>query len=452
MSTQEPPYDLMVIGSGPGGHAAALTAAGLGAKTAIVEKGAWGGTCVNIGCIPTKALLACSGALQQSKKFKRLGIRGGDGLTFDFSLIKKHQDQMVRTAVLGVRKSLTDAGIALIEGTARILSPTEIEATAGEASRRLETRNIVIAWGSESVSLPGIPFSNRILHSGSFLTMKSLPSSVVIVGAGNIGIEFATFLAELGCRVKLVELLPRILPLEDEEASRFVQGELVRMGVEVLTSAQLHAISEDGAAVRLKISCADNLTESTADYAIICTGRRPVLHKEELTALGIAYTPRGIVTDDRGKTNIPNIYAVGDVSGGMLLAHRAAHQGMVAAEHLFGDTLLRHSDAIVPAVTYCHPNVARVGLTEWEAAERGIAVECLKSDFGLNMFARIELCGSGFVKFLFHENLLVGATIAGEQAAELIAPMSLAIASGLRRSDLKQWILAHPTLSEVLSF
>ncbi len=451
MNPQEQPYDLIVIGSGPGGHAAALTAAALGAKTAIIEKGRWGGTCANVGCIPTKALLACSGAFQQSKKYKRLGIVGGDTLTFDFSLIKKHQDQMVRTACLGVSKSLTDAGVTLIEGAARILSPTEVEVISAGAPQGLQTKNIVVAWGSESVPLPGIPFSDRVLHSESFLAMKTLPQSVVIVGAGNIGVEFTTFLVELGCRVTLVELLPRILPLEDEEASRLIQGELTRQGVEILTAAQVHAVSEYETAVQLKIARANELVELTADYMIICTGRRPVLHDEELKVLGIAYAAKGILTDDRGQTNIPNIYAVGDVSGGVLLAHRAQHQGMVAAENLFGDTALRHSDTTVPAVTYSHPNVARVGLTEREATERGIAVEVVQSGLGANIFARIELCSTGFAKILFHNDLMIGATIVGEQAAELIAPMSLALSSGLRRRDLKQWVLAHPTLSEVLS-
>lgn len=444
-------FDLVVIGSGPGGHAAADFAARLGARTAVIEKSRWGGTCTNAGCIPTKALLACSKAYSDLKRLKRLGVDTG-APSFDFAAVKKHQLQIVRTSALGVQKSLKEKGVELISGEGHILSPSEVEIVSPESDvRRIGADHIVIAWGSEPAALPGIPFSTRVLNSDGFLALDRLPESAIIVGAGNIGVEFATFLAEFGCRVFLIELQDRILPGEDREAAAFLEKELGKIGVRVSTSTSLHSISEGPNGIRMKTAVLPDgaVAEIAAEYAVICTGRRLCLNEEELRRLGVDFTPRGIAIDAHMMTSVKNIHAVGDATGGILLAHRAARQGRVLADRLFGSGETAYVEASIPCVTYSHPNIARVGITEADAAAHDIGVEVLRSEFGGNMLARAELCGVGFAKYLFHNDLLVGVTIVGEQAAELIAPLSLAMAGSMHKSDLKKWVLAHPTLSEI---
>ncbi len=444
-------FDLVVIGSGPGGHAASGTAARLGARVAVIEKDQWGGTCTNSGCVPTKALLACSGALNDLKRMKRLGISLRDAVSLDFASVKKHQTQIVRTSALGVQKSLKDAGVALFQGEGHIISATEVEVISKGETRRVLTKNIVIAWGSEPACLPGIPLSDHVLDSNRFLALNELPRNAVIVGAGNIGVEFATLLAEFGCAVSLIELMDQILPLEDSEAAAFLERELKKLGVDVLTSTSLHSIMEEKEGVRVRISSRGAVTEIESEYAVICTGRNPLLLESELERTGIKYSRKGISTDENFMTSVPGIFAIGDVAGGILLAHRASKQGKALASFLFGDGSVKYIEAAVPTVTYSHPNLARVGLTEAEALEHGLEVEVVRSEYGANIMARAMLAANGFAKFLFHKELLVGATILGEQAAELIAPMGLAIANSLHKPDLKRWIIAHPTLSEILA-
>ena len=443
-------FDLIVIGAGPGGHALAEHAARHGARTAIIEKNQWGGTCTHRGCIPTKALLVCSKRYADLKKMKRLGI-AVDQPSFDFTAMKRHQQQMVRISALGVEKSLREAGVALKAGVGKMLSPREVQWTdaAGNA-QTLWSEHIVIAWGSEPALPPGIETSSRILTSDGFLQLGSLPESMIIVGGSVIGVEFATFLAELGVKVTLIELLAQILPYEDENAAALVKQELARMGVAIHDSTTLKTIHETTDGVRATVMRQGRDFEMTADAALICAGRKPLLDHEQLNRLGIRYDRKGIVVDARQMTNIAGIYAIGDVTGGIMLAHRAMQQGKVLASALFGDGSLIYSETSVPSVVYSHPQVAHVGLSEKEAGLQSLAVEVVQSDYAANIIARSELMGQGFVKLLFHEHQLIGATIVGENAADIIASMSLALANGLGKRELNKWIIPHPTLSEML--
>lgn len=410
-----------------------------------------GGTCTNTGCVPTKALLACSKAYRDLKRLKRFGI-SADAASFDFAAMKRHQAQIVRTSALGVQKSLRDLGVELFEGEAHVISSSEVESiTAGKEKRRIGAKNILLAWGSES-SRPGeIALSRRILDSEGFLALERLPRSAVVVGAGSIGVEFATFLAELGSRITIIELSDQILPLEDREGAIFLEGELRRIGVEVSTSTRLDSICEFPDGVRIRAFKEQRVIELQAELAVICTGRRPFLLKNELDNLGIRHGKGGIEIDGHQATNIPGIFAVGDVTGGTLLAHRASMQGKTLASFLFADGSFTYQEGSVPSVTYSHPNLARVGLTEERARAQGQHVEMLRAEFGANILARAELRGAGFVKMIFIGERLAGATIVGEEAAELIAPMGLAVASGLEKKNLRAWVIAHPSLSEIFS-
>jgi dihydrolipoamide dehydrogenase len=475
-------FNLLVIGGGPGGHAAAEEAAQHGARVGIVEKAQWGGTCTHRGCVPTKALLVCSGHFAALKKLNRLGITTGQA-GYDFHAIRRHRDQMVRIAALGVEKSLKDAGVEMMAGSGKITSPGTVAwSDAAGKSEVLAARQIVIAWGSEPV-LPPFPMTShlsaspqaavpslpdaavitpppapapqhhpgRILTSDTFLQLTNLPQSMVIIGGSVIGVEFATFLAELGVPVQIVEVLPAILPYEEEEASTLLGKELNRIGVKILTSTKVEAIHEGPEAVSIVAAAQDGQTmELTAEYALICTGRRPRLDEEALTSMGIRYDRRGIAVNASQETNVAGIYAVGDVTGGVMLAHRAAQQGRALASRLYGDGSVTYREEIVPAVTYSHPPIARIGLTEAQARAQGWSVETVRNDYGANIMARTELAPQGFAKFIFHKDNLVGATVVGAGAPDLIASLGLALAAGADIKTLQSWIIPHPTLSESL--
>jgi len=443
-------YDLIVIGAGPGGHAAAEQAARQGAKVAIVEKNQWGGTCTHRGCIPTKALLACSKQYMNIKKLKRLGISTG-GVAVDYTAVKRHQQQMVTISFLSVQKSLKDAGVDLMSGAGKITNPGEVLLISPQGNaQRMAADNIIIAWGSEPLLPPQINPSQRILTSDSFLALDILPASVIIVGGSVIGVEFATFLAEVGVKVTIVELLDQIIPCEEEEAAAFLRQELTRLGVTVHTSARMESLQEVPEGVHLKAAQNRQILELKAECALICTGRKPVLHCDELNQCGIEYDRKGIIVNENQRTSREGIYAVGDVTGGVMLAHRAIHQGRVVAGYLKGNCSIEYREEAIPSVVYTHPNVARVGITEKQASDRGLNVETKRVDYAANIMARTELKGNGFVKAIFCEDRLIGVTIIGDDAGELIAPMSLAVANRMGGSELKKWIIPHPTLSEVL--
>lgn len=442
-------FDLIVIGGGPGGHAAAEESTRLGARTAILERSGWGGTCTHRGCIPTKALLACSRARAALKKGARLGVKVPEA-TLDFSAARRHMEQMIRVSALGANQSLKDAGAECRIGTGFLKAPGEVEWTAQDGTVSiLQAPFIAIAWGSEPSLPPGITPSPRVLTSDGFLECRDLPESAVVLGGSFIGVEFATFLAEAGCKVTLAEALDRILPMEDDDVSSFILRELSRLGITVHTSTAAESIREEEGGIRARLAGKAGPLEMDASVALVCTGRRPLLEKGQLDRLGIVHDRLGIRVDENLETTCRGIFAVGDVTGGVLLAHRAAQQGKALASRLFGDGSVRHDDAFVPSVVYTHPPAARVGLTERQAAERGLAVRVTRSDYGANILARTELAGPGFAKAVFQGDRLAGAAVAGEEAGELIAPLTLAVRAGLDRTALRNWVLPHPGYSEV---
>ncbi len=443
-------YDLIVIGAGPGGHAAAEHTAGWGARVAIIEKNQWGGTCTHKGCIPTKALLACSKQYANLKKLKRLGVSPG-GISVDFAAMKRHQRQMVSVSSLGVQKSLKDSGVELKTGEGRIVARGEVEwVTSPGDAQRLTADSIIIAWGSEPQLPSSIKPSGRIVTSDGFLALEILPDSVIVVGGSVIGVEFATLLAELGVKVTLVELMDRIIPHEDEEAAVFLRQELTRMGVTIHTSANIETVRETSDGVTMHAAHKNGPLAVTADYALICTGRKPLLHTDELNRCSIEYDQRGVMVNENQMTTREGIYAIGDVTGGVMLAHRAMQQGRAVASYLYGDHSIIYREDAVPSIVYTHPAVARVGLTEAQAAERGLEVKIKRAEYASNIIARAELKGNGFVKAVFNEERLIGVTIVGDDAGELIASMALAVTNEMGRKELKKWIIPHPTLSEIL--
>jgi dihydrolipoamide dehydrogenase len=444
-------YDLIVIGGGPGGLAAAELAAAKKERVLIIEKDGWGGTCTHRGCIPTKALLSCSKYYADLKKLKRIGINITDA-SIDFSAIKKHQQQIVKVSALGAQKLLTEGKVETKFGTGEITSPKEVRFTdASGKSENFFTQNIIIAWGSVPQILPGINLSKRILTSDGILNLTSLPSSIIIVGGSVIGVEFATFFTELGSKVTIVEILDRIIPLEDQECAEMLSQELIRMGVAVNTSTKLESLKDTGSGIVMLAQKDGKPLEMSADCALLCTGRKPLLNTEELDRLGIEYNRAGIKIDKNMMTNVAGIYAVGDITGGMMLAHRAMQQAKFAAGYIFGDNDFSYNENFIPSVVYSHPQIARVGFTQKRAEDEGLSVEVVKSNYSANIIARAELLGQGFVKAIFHQDKLIGATIVGEDAADLIAPLILAVSNEMTKKQLRNWVLPHPTLSEIFA-
>jgi dihydrolipoamide dehydrogenase len=444
-------YDLVVIGGGPGGLAAAEHAAKNKKHVLIIEKDSWGGTCTNLGCIPTKALLSCSKYYADLKKLKRLGINIAD-ISIDFSGIKKHQQQIVKVAALGAHKMLVDAQVETKQGTGEIISSQEVQYRDQQGnSKIIPTNNIIIAWGSEPQMLPEINLSERILTSDGLLNLNILPASIIIVGGSVIGVEFATFFAELGVRVTLVELLDSILPYEDQEAVDLLRQELVRLGIDIHTSTKLEKLNDTDNGVVMRAQKIGKEFEMTADYALLCTGRKPLLDTPQLDKLGIEYAKAGVKVDQNMMTNIAGIYVVGDVTGGLMLAHRATLQGKIAAGHICGNNEYLYDENFIPSVVYSHPQIARVGHNQKQAVNEGLIVEIVKSNYSANIIARTELLGQGFVKAIFHEDKIIGATIVGEDAAELISPLTLAVSNELTKKQLRSWVIPHPTLNEIFT-
>ena len=444
-------YDLIIIGGGPGGLAAAELAAAKKKRVLIIEKDGWGGTCTHRGCIPTKALLSCSKYYADLKKLKRMGINIAE-TSIDFPTIKKHQQQIVKVSALGAQKVLADAGVEIKQGMGEIISSSEVRFTdVSGKSELLSTHNIMIAWGSVPQVLPGINLSERVLTSDGILNLNILPSSIIIVGGSVIGVEFATFFAELGSKVTIVEILDRIIPIEDQDCADLLRQELIRLDVAINTATKLESLKDTGSGVVMQAQKDGQQLEISADYTLLCTGRKPLLNTEELEKLGIEYTGAGIKIDKNMMTNVAGIYAVGDVTGGMMLAHRAMQQAKVAAGNICGNSAFGYKENFIPSVVYSHPQIARVGLTQKQAEAEGLPVEVIKSFYSANIIARAELMGQGFVKAIFHQDKLIGATIVGEDAAELIAPLALAVSNELTKKQLHSWVLPHPTLSEIFT-
>ncbi|MFO7568642.1 MAG: dihydrolipoyl dehydrogenase [Smithellaceae bacterium] len=441
--------NLVVIGGGPGGLAAAEMAAAKHKKVLIIEKGGWGGTCTHRGCIPTKALLTCSKFYSDLKKLKRLGILMDQG-TIDFAAMKKHQQQIVKVAALGAHKALADAGVETRQGTGEILSPREVKFTNPDGqSQLIKTDNVLLAWGSEPQILPGIQTSDRISTSDDILNIQTLPACMIIVGGSFIGVEYAVLFAELGVKVILVELLERILPLEDEDAADHLMKELARLGIAIHTGTRLISLKETENGVVMQAWKNGETLEMRTGLALLCTGRKPVLHKDQLDSLGIEYTPAGIQVDRKMQTTVRGLYAAGDVTGGMMLAHRAAAQARVAVQSMFGGSDYACDENVIPSVVYSHPQIARVGFTRARAEAAGLDVDVTVSAYSANIIARSELMGQGFAKAVFHRGIMIGATIVGEGAGELIAPLALAVSNELTKKQLRKWVIPHPTLSEI---
>ena len=446
--------DLIIVGGGPAGYVAAVRAAQLGAKVAVVEAREAGGTCLNRGCIPSKALIKSASMVEEAAGAKRFGVSYGE-VTFDLDAIRKHKSRTVKQLVTGVEGLLKTNGITTYNGWAKLTSGTSVSVTAADgAVTELESRYILLCSGSEPM-VPPIPGANAGFAGGIFTSDEAvdLPGpykSLVIIGAGAIGVEFAYVYSRLGTTVHLIEMLPRIVPTEDPEATDLLAKSLKKGGVKIYTSAKVAAIHHnDDGTKRVEYECDGVAGEIAADAVLVAAGRRAVTANMGLEEIGIELDRGRVKFDSHLKTTVDTVYGAGDCLRGIGLAHQASHEGICAAENLFGTGGHVNYDA-VPACIYTHPEIGSVGIREAQAKERGIEVTV--GSFPFQAIGKATAIGEreGFVKLIADSKTgqLIGATIIGPSATELIAEVTLAITLGATATDVADTIHSHPTLSE----
>ncbi len=439
-------FDVVVLGGGFGGYTAAIRASQLGLRAALVESSKLGGTCLHLGCIPTKALLESSALYHRlHDRGAEFGIRA-EGVTFDFERIARRRDGIVDQLWRGVQGLMRKNRIEVVQACGQLAGPGAIR--AGE--RTLRAPAVIIATGSEPRSLPGIEFDGqRIVSSDHAVLANRLPASVVIVGAGAVGVEFATFYRQMGSRVTLLEALDRLVPLEDEEVSQLLLQSFRRAGIECRVEARVKGarVGDNGVTVELEDA------QLEAEQLLVAVGRAPRSSGIGLEEAGVATDRQGFVqVDGWMRTTVPGIWAVGDVAGGFLLAHAAAHEGITAAEDIAGHRVQPVEQNLVTRCTFSSPEIGSVGLTETQARARGHRVKVGR--FPLQAIGKALIHGepAGFAKLVADEETgqLLGAHVVGVQATELIAEPALARLFQGDAWEVGRNIHPHPTMSEVI--
>ena len=448
--------DLVIIGSGPGGYVAAIRAGQLGLRTAVIEKDPLpGGTCLHRGCIPTKALLHTAAVLDGARKSKSFGVRI-DGAELDVEAARGYKSKVVTKGAKGVEYLLKKNEVELVRGHGRLSSAHEVVVSGPEGEeRRLETRHVLIATGSVPREVAIAPTDgNRVVNSDHILELERIPESLVVVGSGAVGSEFASIFASFGSKVTLVEMLPRVLPLEDEEISAELEKAFRKRGITCLTDTRLAGVERGEDRVRVEIEGDGNPEALETDMLLVAIGRAPVTEGVGLEEAGIALDSRGYIeVNERMQTTAANVYAIGDVVATPWLAHVASAEGILAVEQIAGEKARPLDYDQVPSVTYCEPEVGSVGLSEAEARSRGYDVAVGKFPFSASGKASIEGKTLGFVKVVRETRYdqLLGVHIIGPKATDLIAEACLALRVESTTEELFRTIHAHPTLSEALA-
>ena len=452
------PYDLIVIGSGPGGYVCAIRAAQLGMKTAVVEKWAtFGGTCLNIGCIPSKAMLNASELYEEAEhKFAEMGIKVGTP-AIDLAAMLKYKQGAVDGNVKGVDYLFKKNKIETFHGTGRITARGKVEVKNADGKAQvLETKNIVIATGSDAARLNGIDFDEkRIVSSTGALELPAVPKKLLIVGAGIIGLELGSVWRRLGAEVTIVEFLDHILPGIDTEIAKQFHRILQKQGIAVRLSSTVIGVDSSGKVIKVKVEpvagggAAETLE---ADVVLVAIGRVPYTEGLGLEALGVKKDNRGrILVDPHYRTNVDGVHAIGDVIAGPMLAHKAEEEGVAVAEILAGQAGHVNYD-VIPNVVYTYPEIASVGKTEEELKAAGTAYNVGKFPFTANPRAKVNLTTEGFVKILADAKTdrVLGVHILGPDAGNMIGEAAIAMEFGASSEDIARTCHAHPTLSEAI--
>jgi len=446
-------YDLIILGSGPGGYVAAIRASQLGLKTAIVERERLGGICLNWGCIPTKALLRTSEIYHYMTHADAYGLKA-DNVGFDLARIVERSRKVAGQLNAGVKGLMKKNKVTVFEGIGALTAKGKLTVTQGDKKAEIEAKHIIIATGARARDLPFAKADGkRIWTYRHAMVPEEMPSKLLVIGSGAIGVEFASFYSDMGAEVTIVEMLPRILPVEDEEVSAFMDKALAKQGIRVLTGSGIEALDTSDKGVTAKIKGADGkVTSETFSHAIVAIGIVPNTENIGLEALGVE-TERGhIKVDGYARTNVEGVYAIGDVTGAPWLAHKASHEGVVCVEAIAGEKPHPFETWNIPGCTYSRPQVASVGLTEAKARETGHEVKVGKFPFIGNGKAIALGEAEGFVKTVFDARTgeLLGAHMVGAEVTELIQGYVVARQLETTEAELMETVFAHPTLSEMM--
>ncbi len=443
-----PDFDVVVIGSGPGGYVAAIRAAQLGLRTAIVERDEVGGVCLNWGCIPSKALIRNAEVVSLFENAEEFGITA-ENVSYDFSRAIDRSREVVKKLTAGVSLLLKRNGVEYVEG----FGVLEDRNTVAAGGRKLSTENVVIASGAAFREIPGLPIDGEtVITSREALETRDAPERVVIVGAGATGAEFAYVWSAYGAEVTLVELMPRIVPNEDAEISRALARSFAKQGIESITGARVEGVDLDGESAVVAVTSEDGQRVIECDKALVSVGTKGNVEGIGLEDAGVA-TERGFISvDDRMETNVPGVYAVGDVTGRMLLAHVASAQGVTAAERIAGLEPPRLDYETMPRAIYCKPQVASFGLTEEQAKERGYEVRVGRFPVAANGKALGLGETEGMVKLVVEAEVgdILGAHMIGPEVTELLGELSMARLLESTDKELGWLVHPHPTVSEIV--
>ncbi|GLW63477.1 dihydrolipoyl dehydrogenase [Actinomadura rubrobrunea] len=449
-------FDVVVLGAGPGGYVAAIRSAQLGLKTAIIEEKYWGGVCLNVGCIPSKALLRNAELAHIfTHEAKTYGIKVDGQVTFDYGEAFRRSRQVSERLVKGVQFLMKKNKITTFEGRGTFTDPHTLQVAKNDGSSETVTfGHCIIATGAHTKLLPGTTLSDRVVTYEQQILSSELPRSIVIAGAGAIGVEFAYVLHNYGVKVTIVEFLDRMVPNEDAEVSKELQRRYRKLGIDVLTSTRVDAIDDSGDTVKVTVTGKDGAQQVLeADKVLQAIGFQPNVEGYGLEKTGVALTDRGaIAVDARCRTSVPHIFAIGDVTAKLMLAHAAEAMGVVAAETIANAETMELDYVMIPRATYCQPQVASFGLTEAQAREQGYDVKVAKFPFSANGKALGLGDSEGFVKVVSDAKYgeILGAHMIGPDVTELLPELTLAQRWDLTVHEVARNVHAHPTLSEAI--
>ena len=450
-------FDVIVIGSGPGGYVTAIRASQLGFKTAIVERDALGGVCLNWGCIPTKALLKSGEAYENLSHMADYGLKI-EKASFDFSKIIERSRKVAGQLNSGVAFLMKKHKIEVIEGVAKLEkgqgAPKVVVALKAGGARTVQAKHVILATGARARMVPAIGMESdgeRIWTYREAMVPKAAPKSLIVIGSGAIGIEFASFYRALGSDVTVIEALPRILPVEDEEVSKTAHKAFEKRGLKFRVGATVKKLTKSKTGVAIELEAGGKAETLSADVAIVAVGIVGNVEGLGLEALGVKIDRTHVVTDDHGGTGVAGLYAIGDLAGPPWLAHKASHEGVHCIEHIAG-LKPNNLTSPIPGCTYSTPQIASVGLTEGQAKEKGIAAKIGRFPFKVNGKAIASGETDGFVKTIFDEKTgaLIGAHMIGAEVTEMIQGFTLAITLEATEEELFATVFPHPTLSEAM--
>lgn len=444
--------DITIIGAGPGGYVCAIRAAQLGLETVLVEKDRLGGECVNYGCIPSKSLITVSKLYERVRDAEKFGLKVS-GVSVDFEQMQRWKSEVVAKLTSGIELLLKGNHARVILGTAEVLDRNRLVVSTAAGKEEVSTKYLVLATGTLPVQLPGLVFDGEVvITSKEALELKAAPKHLVVVGGGAIGLEFASMYQKLGSEVTIVELMDQLMPGSDPEVARVVQKNLESKGAKIHLKSTVASCTRSGGSARLELNTPDGRASTEADKVLVSVGRRPRTDGLNLGRLGVATDEKGFIpTDKRMMTNVEGVFAIGDVRGPPLLAHKASKEGIVAAECAAGLPSAADWKA-VPDAVFCDPEVASVGLTEAKAVAAGYNLK--RTRFQFAALGRAQSTGEtqGFVKIVSkaEDGLVLGVQIVGPEASNLISEVALAIEMGATVEDIALTVHPHPTLPEAI--